>query len=95
MRQLGVVPFGIAVWGLLCWFLDYFDWRTLVNVYRFVCSIFCIAAQIEIEKLSKNRRACDAEFNRRNKICLQQPVLGAITLDMVAVLFWWSYSLHF
>jgi hypothetical protein len=34
MRQLGVVPFGklLMLWDLPCWFLDYFDWRTLVNV---------------------------------------------------------------
>jgi hypothetical protein len=77
MRQLGVVPFGklLMLWDLPCWFLDYFDWRTLVNVYRFLSVLFlhCWLSQIDKKPImNQNRRAGDAEFDRRNKICLQQ-----------------------
>jgi hypothetical protein len=34
------VRFSCAASPAAAGFLDYFDWRTLVNVYRFVCSIF-------------------------------------------------------
>jgi hypothetical protein len=73
MRQLGVVPFGKLLMGPACWFLDYFDWRTLVNVYRFCLFYFALLALSQIDKKPiMNPKSRDAEFNRRNKICLQQ-----------------------
>jgi predicted MFS family arabinose efflux permease len=53
---------------------------TLIGVHWsmctvFVCSIFALLALSQIDKkpiMNQNRRAGDAEFNRRNKICLQQ-----------------------
>jgi hypothetical protein len=48
---------------------------TLVNVYRFVCSIFALLALSQIDKkpiMNQKSETCDAEFDRRNKICLQQ-----------------------
>jgi hypothetical protein len=55
----------------------------------FVCSIFALLALSQIDKkpIMNQNRAGDAEFNRRNKIFFNnKTVLGAITLDMVAVL---------
>jgi hypothetical protein len=63
----------IANGACLCWFLDYFDWRTLVNVYRFCLFYFALLALSQIDKKPiMNPKSRDAEFNRRNKICLQQ-----------------------
>jgi hypothetical protein len=45
------------------------------HVYRFVCSFFALLALSQIDKkpiMNPKSRACDAEFDRRNKICLQQ-----------------------
>jgi hypothetical protein len=49
----------------------------------FVCSIFCcwLLSQIDKKPIMNPKSGGDAEFNRRNKICLQhKTVLGAITL---------------
>jgi hypothetical protein len=45
------------------------------NVYRFLSVLFLHLALSQIDKkpiMNPKSRAGDAEFNRRNKICLQQ-----------------------
>jgi hypothetical protein len=50
--QLSSSVWQIAnVMGLLCWFLDYFDWRTLVNNVRFLSVLFfALLALSQIDK---------------------------------------------
>jgi hypothetical protein len=66
----------------------------LVNAV-FVCSIFALLALSQIDKSNymnpKNRAVMQSLTEGIKFVFNNKTVLGAITLDMVAVL-WWSYS---
>jgi hypothetical protein len=68
----------------------YFDWSSLVYVFCFACSIFLRAFLSQIEKkpiMNQNRGTCNASLSEGIKFVFNnKTVLGAITLDMVAVL---------